>query len=322
LLSVRPNADQTPTVYWEGMVAAALLSGNAFAEKRTVGGRVVSLVPLHPERVAWRRSPAGSYVFDYIDDDGRPREIPETNVFHLPGFTLQSRWGMSAIRYGMEMYGAALAANGAAARTFKSGLLPTVYYSMDRVLTKEQRTQFRENLRELTGAMNAGKSPLLEGGMKAGTIGINPSDAQLLESRSFSIEEICRWFGVPAVMLSAGDKASSWASSAESLNRWFLQYGLRPLLKRIEQEIAKSLFTAEEALRYYAEFAVEGLLRADTAGRSAFYSTALQNGYMSRNEVRRLENLPPIDGGDVYTVQVNLMPLDRIGEEPGVGENG
>ena len=149
--------------------------------------------------------------------------------------------------------------------------------------------------------------------MEAGEIGINPADAQLLESRAFSIEEVCRWFGVPPSMIGATDKASSWASSSEQLNLWFLQYGLRPWLKRIEQAIWDSLLSPVEQMRYYAEFTVDGLLRADTTARTNFYSTALQNGWMSRNEVRRLENLPAIDGGNIYTAQTNLAPLAMLG---------
>jgi HK97 family phage portal protein len=143
-------------------------------------------------------------------------------------------------------------------------------------------------------------------------LGIDPEDMQLLESRSFSKEEVCTWFGVPPSMIGSGDKASSWASSSESLNLWFLQYTLTPWLRRIEQAIWKDLLTPEERARYFAEFQVEGLLRANTAGRTALYSSALQNGWMSRNEVRRLENLPKIEGGDEFTVQSNLMPIDQL----------
>lgn len=314
LISARPNADMTGVVFWEGMVATALLCGNAFAEKKRSAGRVVSLVPLHFDRLSWRSVSGSRYAFTYIESDGRARELQEEDLFHLPGFTLGDRFGVSVIRYGSEVFGAALAANKAAASTFKNGLLPTTYFKMDRVLTPAQRAEFRENLKEITGALNAGKSPLLEGGMDTGTIGIDPSDAQLLESRQFSVEEVCRWFGVPPSMIGATDKASSWASSSENLNIWFLQYGLRPWLKRIEEQIKASLLTPAEQTRYYAEFTVEGLLRADTAARQSFYTSALQNGWMSRNDVRKLENLPPIPGGDIYTVQSNMVALDALGK--------
>lgn len=141
-------------------------------------------------------------------------------------------------------------------------------------------------------------------------ITLNPEDAQMLESRSFSIEEICRWFRVPPFMVGHTTKQSSWASSVEGMNLLFLTNTLRPMLVNIEQEISRCLLNGDEDL--FAEFSVEGLLRADSAGRAAYYTTALQNGWMSRNDVRRLENLPPIEGGDIYTVQLNLTPLEDL----------
>lgn len=313
LIRHRPNSDTTAVTFWESILVHAALHGNGFAEKKRIAGRLVSLELLDSSRLVWRKLQSGAYEFQYTDDLGKVRLIPEGDVFHIPGFTMSGRFGMSVIKYGSEVFGSALAGNQAASSTFKNGLHPTTYFKMDRVVDKSQRDAFRENMKSISGALNAGKSPLLEAGMDVGTVGINPDDAQLLESRVFSIEEVCRWFGVPPSMIGSTDKASSWASSSEQLNLWFLQYGLRPWLKRIEQAIWSQLLTPAEQLRYYAEFNVEGLLRADTTSRTAFYSTALQNGWMSRNEVRRLENLPPVDGGDIYTAQSNLLPLDQLG---------
>ncbi|MEM7935548.1 phage portal protein, partial [Morganella morganii subsp. sibonii] len=163
------------------------------------------------------------------------------------------------------------------------------------------------------------KIMVLEGGMKYNNVTMNPEAAQMLESRTFSIEEICRWFRVPPFMVGHMDKQSSWASSVEGMNMQFLTNTLRPLLVNIEQEISRCLLNDDDD--YYAEFSVEGLLRADSAGRSAYYTTSLQNGWMSRNDVRRLENLPPIDGGDIYTVQLNLTPIDQLGKDNGKNES-
>lgn len=313
LIRLKPNTDTTAVAFWESIIVHAALHGNGFAEKKRLGGRLVSLELLDSSRLTWRKLDSGRYEFQYTDDNGKVRVIPEADIFHVPGFTMHGRFGMSVIKYGAEAFGSALAGNQAANSTFKNGLHPTTYFKIDRVVDKSQREQFRENVKALSGALNAGKTPLLEAGMEVGTVGINPDDAQLLESRVFSIEEVCRWFGVPPSMIGCTDKASSWASSSEQLNLWFLQYGLRPWLKRIEQAIWLQLLTPAEQLRYYAEFNVEGLLRADTQSRTNFYSTALQNGWMNRNEVRRLENLPVIDGGEIFTAQSNLLPLDQLG---------
>ncbi|VFT21653.1 phage portal protein [Klebsiella pneumoniae] len=151
---------------------------------------------------------------------------------------------------------------------------------------------------------------VLENELTYQNVTMNPEAAQLLESRSFSIEEICRWFRVPPFMVGHTTKQSSWASSLEGMNMLFLTHTLRPLLVNIEQEISRCLLNSDEDL--FAEFSVEGLLRADSAGRAAYYTSALQNGWMSRNDVRRLENMPPIEGGDIYTVQLNLTQLKNL----------
>lgn len=312
LLSMRPNPDQTASVFWESMMASALIAGNGWAEKRMISGKVARLDFLHPYRLRWRRD-GGRYVYVYTDEDGKQRDIEQSSLFHLPGFSIDGRFGISAIEYGVEVLGSAISGNTAANKTFKNGMAPTVAFEMERILSPEQRETFRESIAAISGAINAGKSPVLEGGMKASVIGIKPSDAQLLESRNFSAEEICRWFGVPPSMVGLTDKASSWASSSEALNRWFLQYTLLPWLVKTQQAIDTQLMSPVERTQVYSEFAVEGLLRADSGGRASLYTSALQNGWMSRNEVRRLENLPKVDGGDELTVQSNLIPLSALG---------
>jgi len=313
LIHTKPNADMTAVVFWEAFVANILLQGNGFAEKRRSGDRVVALELMPTDKVSWRRLQSGAYEYTYTTSTGKRRVLQEDDVFHVPGFTRDGRFGMSVIKYGAEVFGAGLAANSVANSTFKNGLMQAVFFKMEKTLKPDQRKEFRENLKEVSGALNAGKSPLLEGGMTAETLGINPRDAQLLESRAYSVEEICRWFGVPPVMVGASDKSSSWASSSEQINLWFLKYGLTPLLKRIEQSIYDRLLTPIEQRRYYAEFTVEGLLRGDTTARKEFYASALQNGYLNRTTVARLENFPDVPGGDVYTVQSNLIPLDKLG---------
>lgn len=313
IISLKPNPDQTATMFWEAIVSSALLVGNGWGRKRTINGRVVRLDFLSPYRLRWQYV-KGQWEYTYTDREGRSETVPRSDLFHLPGFTVDGLFGVSAIEYGVDVIGAATAGNSAANRTFKNGLLPTVAFEMDRILTKEQRTEFRENMGSISGALNAGKSPLLEGGMKAVEIGIKPSDAQLLESRAYSAEEVCRWFGVPPTMVGLSDKASSWASSSEALNRWFLQYTLLPWLVKLQQACNTQLLSMAESSQYYVEFATEGLLRADSAGRSALYTSALQNGWMNRNEVRKMENLPSVDGGDQFTVQSNLVPLAQLGQ--------
>jgi len=204
----------------------------------------------------------------------------------------------------------AMAVEESAAKIFENGLQSSGFLSAETPLNDEQRERLRGYMQAFTGSRNARKIMVLEGGLKYQNVTMNPEAAQMLESRSFSIEEICRWFRVPPFMVGHADKQSSWASSVEGMNLQFLTNTLRPMLVNIEQEISRCLLDSDDDL--FAEFSVEGLLRADSAGRSAYYTTALQNGWMSRNDVRRLENLPPIEGGDIYTVQLNLTPLEDL----------
>lgn len=315
IITMKPNADMTAQLFWENMIAAVVLRGNAYAEKRRVGGRIVALEFMHPDCVAPEKTEEGGYRYIYTDTMGEKRTLSESDVFHIPGFATCGKFGMSVIEYGAGVFGSAFASNKAANKTFANGLHPTVAFEYPEILKDHQREQARETIQTLSGSANAGKPIILEAGMKAMPIGINPNDAQLLESRNFSVDEVCSWFGLFPVMIGFGDKSSSWASSSENLNLWWLQYSLRALLKRVESSIWDQLFSDAEKRRYYAEFSVEGLLRADTQSRTNFYSTALQNGWMNRNEVRQLENLSPVEGGDIYTVQSNLIPTEKLGAD-------
>jgi HK97 family phage portal protein len=314
LIHSRPSADTTATVFWEAKIVSMLLRGNGFSEKKYIGNRLVALEFLSPARLSVSSDESGNVKYRYTEKNGKQREIPASNIFRIPGFTLDGNWGLSAIEYGAGVFGSALAASTAANSTFEKGLAPTVAFTVERIVKKEQRDEFRESIKKISGAINAGESPVLEAGMDAKTIGINPSDAQLLESRNFSVEEICRWFRVPPHMVGHTANSTSWGTGIEQQMIGFLTFTLRPWLTRIEQAINKDLLTPAEQLRYYAEFSVEGLLRADSAGRAEYESKMVNNGIMTRDEVRRLENLPPMGGNaDVLTVQTALVPIDQLG---------
>lgn len=310
-----PNPDSTAAVFWEAVVAAMLLRGTAWVEKLLYNGKVVGLRFLVPTKLAISVNGQGQREFRYTDKDGTQRVIPRDRMWMIPGFSLDGVCGVSVIAYGMQVFGAALAADTAAQSTFDKGLMPTVYFKMDRVVSAEQRKDFRENLNKIRGALNAGDQPLLEAGMETGTIGINPDEAQLLESRGFSVEEICRWFRVPPFMVGHAEKSTSWGTGIEQQMIAFLAFTLGPWLKRIEQSISKDLQTPADRARHYPKYAVEGLLRADSAARAAFYSVMVNNGIMTRDEVRELEDREPMGGNAaVLTVQTALAPLDSLGQ--------
>ncbi|WP_313159270.1 phage portal protein [Mixta calida] len=309
VLCRRPNLDMTPSRFMLMLVASICLRGNAFVEKKMIGNRLVSLVPLLPQNMVVKRLDNGSLEYTYTES-ATSRVIPAKNIMHIRGFGLDGVCGMMPMMAGRDVIGSAMAVEESAAKIFENGLQSSGFLSADGALNEEQRERLRGYMAKFIGSRNAGKIMVLEGGLKYQNVTMNPEAAQMLESRAFSIEEICRWFRVPPFMVGHADKQSSWASSVEGMNLQFLTNTLRPLLVNIEQEISRCLLDGDEDL--FAEFSVEGLLRADSAGRAAYYTTALQNGWMSRNDVRRLENMPPIEGGDIYTVQLNLTPLEDL----------
>ncbi|EKN5162910.1 phage portal protein [Yersinia enterocolitica] len=307
-----PNSEMTPSRFMLMLVASICLRGNAFIEKRMIGNRVISLIPLLPQNMVVKRLDSGQLEYTYTEN-GKKRVIPVKTMMHIRGFGLDGMCGLMPMNTGRDVFGSAMAIEESAAKVFENGMQNSGFLSSKAALKGEQREALRKSISAFTGSKNAGKVMVLEADLTYQSVTMNPEDAQMLESRAFSIEEICRWFRVPPFMVGHMTKQSSWASSVEGMNLLFLSNTLRPLLVNIEQEIVRCLLAGDED--YFAEFSVEGLLRADSAGRSAYYTTALQNGWMNRNDVRRLENLPPIPGGDIYTVQLNLTPIDQLGSD-------
>lgn len=315
IIHTSPNEDMTAFQFWQAMVAGMLLWGNAYAEIMRIGPRIVALNFLLPARVDLELDDDGRIIYWYRPRKGARRRIERQNMLHIPAFSLDGRVGLSAIRYGADVFGSAMSADDAANGTFKNGLLPAVAFKVDRVLKPEQREEFRDYVKQVSGALNAGRSPVLEQGITPESIGINPVDAQLLESRSYSIEEVCRWFGVPPWMVGKTDSGSNWGTGLEQQMIAFLTFSISSITNQIQQCVNKRLLTPAERQSYYAEFSLEAFLKADSAGRAAWYSMMVQNGIMTRDECRVKENLPRHGGNaGVLTVQTNLAPIDRLGQ--------
>lgn len=316
ILHDSPNADMTACEFWEAMVLSLDLWGNAYAfiHRHEKSRRVIALDVLNPEFMTIFREKTGEIYYQY-QENGQYQRYHSDDILHIKGMTLDGLVGLSPIQYQAQVMGSQIDANKASNAEFKNQLKTGGFLKTgEKILNDEQRNRLRANLETFSKPENAGKYMVLEAGMDiVSSLRINPKDAQLLESRYFGIEEICRTFGVPPQLIYHTDKASSWASSLEGMNSGFLMYSLRSVLVRIEQAIVKKLINVSERDLYKPRFAVEGLLRADSQGRANFYNSALQNGWMTRNEVRALEDLPPLEGGDTLTVQLNLTPLDKLG---------
>lgn len=312
LLHDSPNADQTAVEFWEEVITSLALRGRAYIHKAyDVNGDPVALTPLHPDRISGRIvKPNGASVYLYNHPTRGLLEYRDSEIWIPKGYL-----GLSVIQYGARSMGAAGAAERASAKLHSNDLRPVAVITRDEFLTKDQRQQAKDSIADgMMKAIEGGPMRLLEGGMKYQQLSLTAEDAQLLETRQFSVEDLCRWIGVPPSMIGHGTAVSNWGTGREQINLSFLQYVLGAYTERLEQGITKHLIRAEERRRIYAEFSVEGLLRADSAGRAAFYSSAVQNGWMTRNEVRELENWPTVDGGDELTVQSNLVPVALLGQ--------
>lgn len=314
LLRTQPNADMSAVDFWQAYLASLLLWGNAYAEKRlTAGGIIIGIDFLNPEYITRRLLNNGAIEWKYRDPDARTvRIIAEEAMWHTTAFTLDGKMGVSPISMGANVLGGAIAADKASAHTFTNGMRSSGLVTMGASTLKPgQREDIRQHVKTVS---DTGGVMVLEMGMGFQQLNMNPQDAELLATRSFNVEEICRWFRVPPFMVGHSEKSTSWGTGIEQQMIGFITFVLRPWCVRIEQSVRRNLLTPVERLTMSAEFALEALLRGDSAARSAFYSQMVQNGIMTRDDVRRLENLPLMGGNaNVLTVQSNLLPIDALG---------
>lgn len=313
VLRESPNFDQTPLDFFEFLFASIELQGNAYATiERRNDGSVYSLTPIRPDLVAVRRKASGFLEYEWTED-GRKQVRDVGDVLHIRGPMGNALGGVSVLSACRGVFTGAISAESAARSTFANGMRPSGVLSTDPSisLSKEQREEFNGYLGEnFQGSVNTGRPMLLDRGMKWQQINITPEDAQMLESRKFSGEEICRIFGVPPAMVGYGDKSSNWGTGKEADVLGFVKFTLRRRIKRVEQALQKQLLSAADRANGYAvSFNLDALLRADTESRFNSYEKGIRMGIYTRNEVRALENLGPIEGGDVVTVQMQDVPL-------------
>lgn len=316
LLHESPNYDQTAQDFWEYITASIELWGNAYASVNRAGdGRIIALRPVPPAAMVVRRLPSGPIEYEWTDEGKHHRKL-DSDVLHIRGFGGGPLGGMSTLHFARQTFGLAQAADRAASSMFANGMSPSGALVFKEFLSPEHRAIAETRLIDRhMGAINAGRPVLLEGGTEWQSLSMNPEDAQMIESRRFSVEEVCRFFGVPPHMVGHTENSTSWGTGLEQQTLGFQKFTLRRRLKRVEQAVAKQLLTpAERAQGYSVSFNLEGLLRADSAGRASYYSTMTSIGAMTINEVRALENLPPVPGGDVPRVQMQNAPIANGGQ--------
>ena len=321
LLHDEPNPEMSSFVFRETLMTHLLLWGNAYAQIiRNGKGEVVALYPLMPNRMTVDRDSSGQLFYSYqMNNTDAPTMkagtviLKPSDVLHIPGLGFDGLVGYSPIAMAKNAIGLAIATEEYGAKFFANGATPGGLLEYPGTVKDPDRVRESWN-KGFSGSQNAGKVAILEEGMKYTPISIAPEQAQFLETRKFQINEIARIFRVPPHMV--GDLEKSSFSNIEQQSLEFVKYTLDPWVVRWEQSLSRALFTPEEKKRYFFKFNVEGLLRGDYQSRMNGYATARQNGWMSANDIRELENLdriPAEDGGDLYLINGNMLPLVHAG---------
>lgn len=313
-----PNARMTPFEFWVAMLLNMLLRSNAYARvERNANGDAVSLWPMPSDQVEPWLMDDGTMVYLYRVGSS-VAALSAQNVLHLKGMG-NGTTGLDRLDYMRATTTEAANSQGAASKLFANHGKPSGILMLDRVLSKEQRQAIKANFLEMAeGGTN--RLFVLEAEMKYQAINLTPADQQLLETRKFEIEELCRWFGVPPVLVGHSN-VTAWGSGIEQLIDGFHKLVIGPLVTNLQQAVTKRVLSPAQRARFSVEFSLDALLRASLKDRIEIYAKAVQNGLKTRNECRQLENDPPIAGGDQLTAQTNLAPLHMLGKltKPGVG---
>lgn len=317
ILNVAPNPEQTAynfrSIMWQWQVNW----GNAYAEIEREGnvpdGKVVSLWPLHPERVEPCRDVNGVLYYKVASQDGgEPVELEAWQMLHIPSIlTGDGIVGLGVISHARETIGVGIAQEKSGAHALGGGNMPRMALEGAGDWNDDTRKSFRKEIDEIYAGADGSKIALLKGTAKLVPLSFNAQDSQFLENREFNIDEVARWYGIPPHLLQHLLRATF--NNIEELGINFVQYSLIAWLKIWEQSIAQKLLTPAEQVTHFAEHNVDAILRGNAEARAAFYQVMISAMIMTRNECRKLENLNPVKGGDTFLAQGALVPLDSEG---------
>lgn len=310
-----PHPELTRFELWRLVYVHRLLWGNGYVQKvRNNAGAIAQLWPIRPERVKVDRerptdgNPSGK-VFWVKDDGGVVHRMTPREILHLPALGYDGVTGCSPIRAAAEGIGLGLAAEKAAARLYGSGNMISGVLQTEQRLNREQAEQLKANWKaKLSGHQSAHDIAVLDSGASFHPVTMPYKDSQFLESRQFQVVEVARMFGVPLFLLMETQKSTSWGTGLEQQAQGFVTWDLAPTwLTPTEQRVTKELLPSTQ----YAKYQLGGLLRGDSAARAVFYRAMRDTGAFSANDIRDLEELPPIEGpeGDMYLQPMSMAPL-------------
>ena len=328
LLHDEPNPEMTSFIFRETLMTHLLLWGNAYAQIiRNGKNEVLSLYPLMPNRMTVDRDEHGRLSYSYpmqTDDAAAMKQgtvvLSPQDVLHIPGLGFDGLVGYSPIAMAKNAIGLAIATEEYGSKFFANGATPGAVLEHPGLIKDPEKVRESWNT-AFRGSGNANKVAVLEEGMKYTPISIAPEQAQFLETRKFQIDEIARIFRVPPHMI--GDLEKSSFNNIEQQSLEFVKYTLDPWVCRWEQAMNRSLLNEKEKSGYFIKFNVDGLLRGDYQSRMNGYAVGRQNGWLSANDIRELENMdqiPDEDGGNLYLINGNMTKLKDAGIFAGDGK--
>lgn len=312
LLHNTPNNRHTPMELWQYLTMNYILRGNAYARLvRNQAGEVISMIPLASDQVEVEVLDDQSIIYKYYYE-GKVVVYATDSMLHWRDKG-NGVVGMSRLDYMRSTINVAVGAQNHMANIFRKSAKRPGVFMLDKLLTEEQRASIRKNYKGLVEG-NDDDLLVLEAGAKFEPLSMTPADVQLLETRKFSVEDIARWFGIPSAMINHTEKSTTWGTGIDQLIQGFYKFRLRPMLESLEQALERRVLTPAQRRRFTVEFSLDAILRGSLRDRLETGSQAVQNGLMTRNEWRQLENLPPMEGADVLTAQVNLAPVSQLGQ--------
>lgn len=309
LFNGKVNIYQTKVEFFETVLLNLLTSGNAYCYVQKVGDRIVGLLPLMSADMEVTLLNNGSLVYEYTTGEGVTVYAPES-IWHLK-LMGNGVIGLSPLAYQRNTLGIAQAAENAVTKIYRNGAKPSGVLTIDKFLTDEQRDLVRQKFYSLSSSQED-RLMVLEGGMKFDSISLSPQDIELLASRQFQISEICRWYGVPSVMVNDTSSTTVWGSGIEQIVSGFYKLTLRPLMEKIEASILINLMAPSDTSKYEVEFDFNALTRSDLKTRYDSYRIGIYGGFLKPNEARRMEGMEDADGGDALYMQGANLKLTDI----------
>jgi HK97 family phage portal protein len=309
----QPNPNMTSMEYREVIEAHLAAWGNGYSRIESDGsGRPKALWPLHPGSLIQTEKRNGIKYYQFRSGDGKNPWYSQFEIWHLHGLGDDGERGYSPIQLMRRAVGLGLSAEEFGAKFFENDARPGIVLEHPARLSDPAYKNLKESWNEeLQGSAKSHQMRILEEGMKLHEVGIPPEDAQFIETRKYQVTEIARMFRLPPHMLA--DLEHATFSNIEHQSIDYVRGSLRPWLVRWEQSIGKNLMLPEERVRYYARHSVDGLLRGDIQSRYAAYNQGRNGGWLSANDIRELEDMEPIEGGDIYLVPLNMVPADQAG---------